>query len=177
MKILLSSAEIENAIIAAMRNYSKFYWTVAWAGIGSKSFEELLENRAKIEKMVIGTHFYQTNPNFIAQFIDDEKVKFKQQTSGIFHPKLYLFANSPRDWLLIVGSANFTKSAFENNTEVATLILSSETDKRREYEKIMNFINEQWADFHHFTIELLDKYRIIWKTQQNKISSLSGLSI
>ncbi len=44
---------------------------------------------------------------------------------GVFHPKLYLFENDPKEWECIIGSPNFTKSAFEDNSETAMLISKS----------------------------------------------------
>jgi len=48
--------------------YENFYWATAWAGVGSTHFDNLLANKDKIKKIVVGIHFYQTHPDFIETF-------------------------------------------------------------------------------------------------------------
>lgn len=82
----------------------KFYCASAWAGIISEITSSIARGRKKIKQMVIGIHFYQTDPHFIEKFLNSDVVKFIQQPEGTFHPKVYLFEKG-FDWKLMVGSA------------------------------------------------------------------------
>jgi HKD family nuclease len=82
-------------------------------------FDLLAEHRDKIEQLTVGVHFYQTHPDFIAEFLDHDGVRFVMNPSGVFHPKLYMFELPKGRWECVTGSANFTKAAFTSNAEVA----------------------------------------------------------
>src|SRR5690606_28833925 len=101
--------ELQKEFKRLISHYDQIYWATAWASPVEDISEVLKNNRHKIQKIVVGIHFYQTHPDFIEAFLGDEKVRFIQQPAGTFHPKLYLFSNSMNeDWELVVGSANFT---------------------------------------------------------------------
>lgn len=175
MKLLIKSKELQREFKRLIKQYDKFYWATAWASSSSIFFNDLIENKEKIKKIVVGIHFYQTHPDFIEEFIENMNVRFIQQPEGTFHPKIYLFSNSKNDWELLISSANFTKSAFLENTE-ASVLLSSEDEKPNEnYENAIELVETAWLDGKTFNSEDLKNYRITWKNQQPKIKSLSGL--
>ena len=126
MEIITKASKIDGALLKLIEKYKKYYIATAWASLGSKSSIKLLHNKNKISKMIVGTHFYQTHPNFIKKFINSKKVKFILKTNGIYHPKVYLFSNSRNDWECIIGSANFTVSALTKNNEVVVHIKSTD---------------------------------------------------
>ena len=45
----------------------------------------------KIIKIVVGTHFFQTDPDFIKMFIGEKGVRFFKNQNELFYPKLYIF--------------------------------------------------------------------------------------
>ena len=94
MKLIISKAELENEFKRLTRQYKQFYWATAWAGATSKLFDELKSQQDKIQKIVVGIHFYQTHPDFIEAFINHDNIKFIKQPEGTFHPKLYVFYDS-----------------------------------------------------------------------------------
>lgn len=122
MKIIVEAYEINSIISTAIKKYQHISFAVAWASSRTNAFKSLLNRKGHIEHCVVGLHFFQTDPNFMKHFVPNGPIKFLKKTQGIFHPKIYLFWNSPTDWIGLIGSANFTKSALAYNDEVMTLI-------------------------------------------------------
>jgi len=174
MKLIITSTELETEFKRLTRQYKKYYWATAWAGVSSSLFSELTTKKDRIEKIIVGIHFYQTHPDFIETFLDSNKIKFIKQPDGTFHPKLYLFYDNVNEWELLVGSANFTNAAFTTNTEATTLIKSNDNNAEKILETAFNLIEKSWSDANKFTKSELEKYRIAWKNHRPKISSLSG---
>lgn len=79
MKLITTGTELEKEFRRLTKQYDHFYWATAWASSGSKLFNDLLANKGKIQKIVVGIHFYQTHPDFIEAFLNDKKVRFIQQ--------------------------------------------------------------------------------------------------
>jgi len=172
MNILINPIEIEDTICSLIKSYENISFATAWASGNSKAFQLLLKNTKKINKIIVGIHFYQTNPNFIKEFLNSEKVKFITNPTGIFHPKIYLFSNNDNNWECLIGSANFTKSAFEKNSEVMIHFSSDDTNSKEVYEKITTEINEFHRQAVMFTSEDLYAYQIIWDKKAKKILDL-----
>ena len=119
MRLLTNSEELQDAFATCLEAYDRFYCCVAWAG-SPNSFQIgklLVKESYKIEKAIIGLHFYQTHPDFIETFIDHKGTRFIKETDGIFHDKIYLFVNSSKDWVAILGSSNLTNGGFVKNIE------------------------------------------------------------
>ncbi|EDK0589265.1 hypothetical protein GFW53_19455, partial [Salmonella enterica] len=118
MKIITTPSNIDKTLVKLMQKYTKYYIATAWASMGSNASLTLFENKHRIVKMIVGTHFYQTHPNFIYNFANTETVRFILKTDGIYHPKVYLFSNEDGSWECLIGSANFTASALTKNLEL-----------------------------------------------------------
>ena len=174
MKLIITSSEFEKEFKRLINEYKKFYWASAWAGVSSSAFKELLSKKDKIAKIIVGTHFYQTHPDFIETFLENNAVRFIKQPQGIFHPKLYLFYNNTKKWEILIGSANFTNEAFTRNTEATTLINSNDNNTENILETAFVLIEKSWSEANKFTKMELDKYHIAWKNHRPKIDSLSG---
>ncbi|WP_426278595.1 restriction endonuclease PLD domain-containing protein [Chryseobacterium sp. S-02] len=174
MKLITNPENLKKEFKRLMKQYSNFHWATAWASAGNEVFGELIENRYKIDKLTVGIHFYQTHPDFIKEFIDDENVHFVEQPEGTFHPKVYLFTNDENDWELIIGSANFTANAFTKNTEVCVLINIKDSNSKEVYESALEIIRSSFELGKTFNESDLENYRKIWDIQQPKIQSLSG---
>ena len=175
MKLLITSTQLETEFKRLTKQYKNFYWATAWAGVGSKHFDDLVSNNDKIKKIVVGIHFYQTHPDFIQTFLDNKNVKFVNQPQGTFHPKLYLFHNTDTDWEIIVGSSNFTREAFNKNTEANTLVDCRDNNSEDFLQTAFKLIEESWKISKTFSETDLLRYKTIWKNQRPKIKSLSGL--
>lgn len=174
MKIITSSKILQSEFNQLLDKYKTYYWATAWASNSSPFFNKLIENKNKIEKIVVGLHFYQTHPDFIKEFIDFKKVHFIEIPDGTFHPKVYLFYNNDKDWKVILGSSNFTNSAFLKNVEVNVVISSFDIDRDINLLQLKNIIDKSYNEGKYF--EELDYYNYlnVWKNQQSKIKSLSG---
>ncbi len=94
MKVITKPKKIDVTLVNLMKKYQRYHFATAWASLGSNASQELLRNRKRIKKMVVGTHFYQTHPDFIEKFIDSKTVNFIFNPDGVYHPKVYLFSNS-----------------------------------------------------------------------------------
>lgn len=174
MKLITTATELEKEFRRLTKQYDHFYWATAWASSGSKLFNDLLTNIDKIQKIVVGIHFYQTHPDFIEAFLNNKKVRFIQQPEGTFHPKLYLFTDKKNEWELIIGSANFTTEAFSRNTEASLLITHKDSNSADTYQNAIKLVDQTFSDGKKFNKTDLDKYRTTWKIQRQKIKSLSG---
>jgi len=172
MNILTSQTEIEDTICSLIKSYENISFATAWASGNSKAFQLLLKNTKKINKIIVGIHFYQTNPNFIKEFLNSEKVKFITNPTGIFHPKIYLFSNNDNNWECLIGSANFTKSAFEKNSEVMIHFSNYDINSREIYDKIIAEINKYYAQAVTFTSKDLYAYQIVWNKKTKNILDL-----
>ncbi|MDR0307262.1 MAG: phospholipase D family protein [Chitinispirillales bacterium] len=174
MKLITTSIDLEKEFRRLTNQYDNFYWATAWASSGSKLFNDLLSHKGKIQKIVVGIHFYQTHPDFIEAFLNDKKVRFIQQPEGTFHPKLYLFTNKSNEWEMIIGSANFTTQAFTRNTEASLLLSHSDSNSTDTYNHALKLVEQTFLDGRTFDKTDLDKYRITWSNHRQKIKSLSG---
>jgi len=175
MKLMTTAEELKKEFRRLIKRYDRFYWATAWASDGD-IFDDLIKNKSKIQKIIVGIHFYQTDPKFIGKFLDNENVKFIEQPDGTFHPKLYLFTNNSNEWTLIIGSANFTNAAFSKNTEASLLLTSGDNSSNNIYTNTLEFIEQKFneKDCKRFNEEDLRKYEISWKNHRHHIKSISG---
>ena len=60
MKLISSSSKLEKELTRCINNYKDISIAVAWASAHTAVFSALIENKKKIKKAIIGTHFYQT---------------------------------------------------------------------------------------------------------------------
>ena len=174
MKIITEAKEFEKVFMQLLDKYENYFWITAWAGIGSKPYKKLIENQSKIKKIVVGLHFYQTHPEFIKTFLQNENVKFIKQPSGTFHPKTFLFFNSENDWNIIIGSANFTQAAFNINSEVSVLLSNNDKNSKEVLNKTIKTVENFWSHGKHFNDEELIDYTRFWNNFKPQLGSLSG---
>lgn len=177
MRLLTDSIELTEAFENLLGHYDNFYCCVAWAGAPKcfKAGRVLLKHTAKIKKAVIGLHFYQTHPDFISAFFDNDSVSYIMETHGVFHDKVYLFSNSAKDWCAIIGSSNFTKGGFENNSESNVIISDSEDKDGAVYKALHNRINLAWKNSTCFSAKMLKDYEDCFRHQKGKIDSLGSI--
>lgn len=166
MEIVSSPEEISEILCKAIKKYKNVSFAVAWASANTKVYQLLIqkENKKKIFNSVVGLHFYQTHPDFLESFILHKEVKFVKNQKGVFHPKIYLFWNSNTDWLSIIGSANLTYSAMNENDETVVLLDSCESNM---FNSIQEAILKYSSKDDSFTKEDLPQYRNVWE-QRNK---------
>ncbi|MCD9465757.1 MULTISPECIES: restriction endonuclease PLD domain-containing protein [Photobacterium] len=174
MKIISKPSDIDKTLVKLMRRYNKYYIATAWASMGSKASSELVVNQDRIAKMIVGTHFFQTHPNFIEAFMGSENARFILKSDGIYHPKMYLFLNHENEWECLVGSANFTLSALKRNYEVVIHFGSDDHGAKSNLKDLLNIIDVYWSESKKMTSYELDNYKNIWEKNKTKLSSLEG---
>lgn len=172
MEVITKALKIDETLVNLIKKYKKYRIATAWASLGSKASVELLKNKDRIKMMVVGTHFYQTHPNFVKEFIDSKKVNFIFNPSGVYHPKVYLFSNSKKEWECIIGSANFTTSALSKNSEVVVHIRNSDIGSKNIYKSLVETIEEYWENAEPMNMEEYQNYNNIWEKNRKKINGL-----
>lgn len=164
MKLLTKSKEIEKAFKQLINNYSEFYWGTAWAGVDFICFEELKKNKAKIKKIIVGTSFDHTHPEFIREFQRNRSVRFNRE-GELFHLKIYLFQNNSKDWAILLGSMNFTMAGFSKNVEALIFITNKDDGGTTIYNNAIDLINENWEKGRYFSDNDLEEYEKDYSNQ------------
>ncbi|MBQ8811092.1 MAG: phospholipase D family protein [Bacteroidales bacterium] len=172
MELILDDKILRKRFSNLCKKYSRYIWAVAWAGkVANFDLAKILaENSHKIDKILVGLHFYQTDPSFIDCFKDNHHVRFYKKSDGIFHSKVYLFYNSDSEWSAIVGSSNFTNSGFHRNEEANICI--DDTDVGISFSQLKEYITSLWNEGSMFSNSELDLYKSAFVHQQKKLDSL-----
>ncbi len=147
---------------------------MAWASVGFSEYEALVDAEQKIGRVVIGTHFYQTHPEFIEKFSSDTRVRFVMDHSGVFHPKLYLFEREGGAWTCIVGSANFTAGGFLRNNEACLLVTEATDPHGMTLAEVHASLERYWKDAVPGTNIDLDRYREMHKRLARSLAHAAG---
>lgn len=171
--ILATSAEIDEALCRLLTRYPSYSWAVAWASHSFKACDILLRNRRRIKQLIVGTHFYQTHPEFMAHFVDDQHARFVLNPNGVFHPKAYLFEDGSR-WECLLGSANFTQGGLAKNDEMAVVLSSSDAGAEEALRAVKAAIASYWQKGKLLTRPALDGYREMWRAQAPLRAKLAG---
>ena len=174
MKLITSNKRFESLLSKLINKYDNIHISVAWASAKTDAFKALLKNKKKLTLTTIGTHFYQTDPDVLDTFIDNDNVRFITQPNGVFHPKVYFFHNA-KEWEAIIGSANMTAGAMRNNQEMSLHISSSDNTSLSVKNKILESINCYFQSADSVSSEDSLAYRQIWEKQKRKLDSLSGV--
>jgi HKD family nuclease len=172
MKLISSGTDLENTIVKLIDVHDHVSIAVAWASSGTMAYKSLKKSRKKIRQVVIGTHFYQTHPDVLMDFIECNEVRFMLQPQGIFHPKVFLFWSS-FSWDILIGSANLTASAMSKNSELMMHFSSIETPQNIKKD-IQNQIAEYWEQAEVISSDKAQIYRALWQTQQHALRKVSG---
>jgi hypothetical protein len=84
MKILTTSQTTAKTPQGLMVPHQHYRWAVAWASVGSALYDGLLEHQERIAQLVVGTHSYQTHPDFLGALVGHVGVRFVLRPSGVF---------------------------------------------------------------------------------------------
>jgi HKD family nuclease len=174
MQILASATAIDSELNRLISACSSCQIAVAWASAGFESFGRLFANTAKIKRMIVGTHFYQTHPHFIETFRQNANVRFLLNPNGVFHPKVYFFETSDRSWECIIGSPNFTQGGTELNDELAVLITADDYGASEARSNVQSAIDGYWTRGRAVSSAELNAYRIMWARKRPILKKLAG---
>jgi HKD family nuclease len=172
MLLTTSGSALRRELIKLIEKHDNVAIAVAWASAGTDVYEALRKNKNKIHRVVIGTHFYQTHPDVLEDFIGCNEVRFVLQPQGVFHPKAYLFWGK-KSWDILVGSANLTAGAMGRNSELM-IHISSTGSPSDIHLQLKNQIEEYWEQGEVVTAQSVSAYRALWKTQQQALKRVSG---
>lgn len=164
MKLITENAKLEATLVGYIESYENSAFAVAWATASNRVFKSFLKHKKRIRTAVVGTHFYQTDPDVLMAFVGSRKVRFMLQPNGVFHPKIFAFWNDA-SWHLLIGSANLTKGAMETNSE-AMLHVSGTNDGAS---SIFTEFQEQLAEY-------ANKAKIITQEDANRYDNLAKLN-
>lgn len=170
MKLISTNTALKYNLLRLIRKHDHISFGTAWASAGTIVFAELIKARAKICTGVIGTHFYQTDPDVLDEFVGSSQVRFVLQPEGIFHPKVFAFWTAT-SWEVLIGSANLTAGAIKANTELSTII----TDQDGTPDLLMEVL-DIIRGYRGRTISQVDadNYRRIWGTKARIRERLDG---
>lgn len=173
MKLIVTNADLKANLSRLMKKYENISFAVAWASAGTEIFRELIANRNRIYKAIIGTHFYQTHPDVLDAFAESNDVRFILQPRGVFHPKIYVFW-SQKNWEVLMGSANLTAGALTNNAEAMVLISDADQGASLLKEDVLTLIDDYWNAARSVSKAAALSYRALWAKQQPALRRLSG---
>lgn len=173
MELVTDTKKLSKTFINLTKKYRYISFATAWASTGHGAFRLLIEYQEKIQHSTIGLHFYQTDPEVLAQLQHNKNVRFISQMDGVFHPKLYLFWNTPTDWALLSGSANFTNGAFNGKNRETMLLTKGESADF--FQEISHFLkNDCFDNAVEIGDEQIEHYRTLYHQRQKHIHTLSN---
>ena len=161
MKLITSNKELRHEFHALMEKYDQWEWLVAWASDVDllRKFQDQILSGKKTIRFVVGLRFYQTDPRFIERFLNDKRVRYIEQQTGTFHPKMYLFSDKyDSNWAMLVGSGNFTAAAFSKNQEASILITNEDEGDDVIFQNARSFTAEMWKKARVFDKASLESY-------------------
>lgn len=172
MKLLTGGPSLDTTLATLADKYDHITFAVAWASAGTLAYKALLRHRSKIQQAVIGTHFYQTHPNVLDDFIGSKHVRFVMQPKGVFHPKAYLFWDAD-SWELLLGSANLTGGGMGDNEELM-LHLTSQSAPLTVRNEVQEKIQHYWEHAEGMTRAKADEYRAQWHPKREYLRNLTS---
>lgn len=173
MKLISTNAELRKQLKRLVAKYPHISIATAWASADTDVFRALVSHEDRIVKAVIGTHFYQTHPDVLDQFVDSKKVKFILQPDGVFHPKVYLFWSSEA-WEVVIGSPNLTVGALTKNSELSILITSSDGQPALKQE-IADVIKGYFGEAKTIKSSEAENYRKLWKLKARNLKKVADI--
>lgn len=172
MKLITDRTKLARELTRCIANHDRLSFAVAWA-TRTKVYDTLLARRDAIESGVIGTHFYQTDPQVLDDFSDDGRVRFVLQPSGVFHPKIFLF-RSGRRFDAFVGSANLTHGAMSRNSEAVIHLSQDDEGAVSVRDELAEAIRTYRGMGRKVQDEDVDVYRAAYKRMRRSRERLDG---
>ena len=176
MQLLSNNTAIRNKLTHLISRCNNMQIAVAWATSNHEVFKTLIDNRNKINKLIVGTHFYQTDPKFLESFINDDKVKVIQNSGDVFHPKIYYFSTD-EGWECLIGSANFTNGAMNKN-EVLMIFVTADDSMAHELQKDIWMQISKWFNLGDVIDEAyIEDYKKHYHEKQKSLQILSSSNV
>jgi hypothetical protein len=171
--LLSSNREIAAVLDQLVRRSAHAAFAVAWASADATPLRALIRRKHIIEHGVIGTHFYQTDPEALRAFCGEDSVRAVRQSSGVFHPKAYVFWDD-KEWHVIIGSANLTMAAETANVEVMLHVRGYAGDGDGLQRDVRALIATYWTDASPIDEAFVDRYAVLWRQRKPVLKKLAG---
>ncbi|WP_230971723.1 phospholipase D family protein [Nitrogeniibacter aestuarii] len=168
---LLSNGDAEKTLITLTRSCTSLSVAVAWATPNPVS-REMLNHQAKIKQLIIGTHFYQTDPKLLKDFVGVKSAAVMPPKGALFHPKVYLFVHG-ETMSAVVGSHNMTKSAMGGDNVEASVLLQGPKDHPA-LVQLKNFVTGAWNEAETLDDNFLFSYEPQYRANQKSRESLKS---
>jgi hypothetical protein len=164
----LADARTSATLFARCAVHAEQVWVAtAWASDASPAAAALWRAQSRIEALVVGLDFHQTDPRFLRRFRPWARVY--QFADGTFHPKVYVFRRGLR-FDAIVGSSNLTAAGFGDNIE-ANLHISGATTEAS-FRSLVRFIEDLANDGTQMLEPDIDHYETAWRKRRRDIKRL-----
>jgi HKD family nuclease len=176
MKVILAgtSKDFANELNKEFLTAWRISACVAWASTQHDVYDALWKNRTAAVKLVVGTHFYQTEPAFIRAFQNHPGARFVFSGDGLFHPKLYLFEHKNGRRNLFIGSSNFTRGGLGENVEANVKVTFEKDEEHSCLTQAAEFIDDIWNSAQRPSNVLLERYEAQWKKREPHRRALGG---
>lgn len=161
IKVLPQGYSLENhssvaeVLINSFRDprYTSFKCLVAFASYGGVTAftRHILDNKHRIRdiKFIVGIDQQGTSKEALEEILtwEVDSYVYHSRSSNIFHPKIYMFEGQ-EDYLIIIGSNNFTESGLVKNIECSVIIThhKSNPEDRRILEEIDHHFGNLFLD-------------------------------
>lgn len=173
MQLISTNTALVRTLERLVHQYSHCSFAVAWASTGTSVYRSVFGNRAKLRQTVIGTHFYQTDPAVLEDFIGSNSVRFLIQPRGVFHPKVFLFWTDDV-WEAVIGSANLTGGALTKNAEAVLLVSGNDELTGSLFQDLQALLHSYWTDARSVTEIDAANYRTLWEHHRPTLKKLSA---
>lgn len=172
MNLITDGQNLANLFSDLIISAREFYWAVAWATSHSEVFPLLKKNRQKIRQLIIGTHFYQTDPVVMKEFYKEQSVRFILKPTGVFHPKVFMFCKD-NSWDCIIGSANLSKFAFRENDECVIHVSSRDHNSSAFKNQVLKAIKGYWEEAKSISQKDIAEYSERWEKKWKLLKKVS----
>lgn len=164
----LAGAEAQGALVRLAAKCQTMEWAVAWARSPSKVLDAAYQYERKFRRLILGTHFHQTEPNVLRHFVRHPAARMMLPEGDTFHPKVYLFRFND-ELAAIVGSHNLTPKAFNGNSEMSVLVRGQASDPV--FKQLTAFLKDEWTRA-AVIAEHLDAYMLQHKAKKVHLKAL-----
>lgn len=128
---IYDGVETKDLLINLFDESDRFSVAVAWI-TNNDVFEALKKKIDKARMLIVGVDFYQTDPlvlKWLKQYAP-AKTYVADKAKGVFHPKVYVFEQTTAK-SAVIGSANLTRSAFDDNDECCVKVELTISDEKK----------------------------------------------
>lgn len=165
----LTDVAATKTILALVKACKRVDVAVAWAG-QNEVVSALWQHRAKLGKLVIGTHLYHTDPAVLRKFMKVPDARCMPPTGDLFHPKVYLF-ELPSGSAAVIGSHNLTKGAFGGGNIEASVLLKGKAGDQA-LKALADFVSDCWGEAEAIDDDFLFPYEIQYEANKARQRAL-----